>query len=160
MPTDTAVLHTSEETNPTLEQLKTQLEDAKKVLKAAQDHEGEVKANDSSSDKDKKDAAQAVTDAQAKVDDLTSKVSVAEAAAAKEEEHTEAHSEAETHGTEEEGAQGAKEATPESQPSSDEATSKAKDEKASEDASQSETNPADKLGGAALALACGAYRML
>ena len=44
MPTETTVLHTSEETTPTLEQLKSQLEDAKKDLKTAQDHEAEVKA--------------------------------------------------------------------------------------------------------------------
>lgn len=80
MPTETTVLHSSEETNPILdnlkEKLKAELKEAEKALVAAN---GKIAAlGESPSEEDKAKAIDELTKAKAKVDDLKEKLKAAE----------------------------------------------------------------------------------
>lgn len=80
MPTETTVLHSSEETNPILdnlkEKLKAELKEAEKALVAANDKI--VALGESPSEEDKAKAIDELTKAKAKVDDLKEKLKAAE----------------------------------------------------------------------------------
>lgn len=80
MPTETTVLHSSEETNPILdnlkEKLKAELKEAKKALVAA--NEKIAALGESPSEEDKAKAIDELTKAKAKVDDLKEKLKAAE----------------------------------------------------------------------------------
>lgn len=80
MPTETTVLHSSEETNPILdnlkEKLKAELKEAEKVLVAA--NEKIAALGESPSEEDKAKAIDELTKAKAKVDDLKEKLKAAE----------------------------------------------------------------------------------
>ena len=76
MPTETTVLHSSEETNPILdnlkEKLKAELKEAEKALVAANDKIADL--GESPSEEDKAKAIDELTKAKAKVDDLKEKL--------------------------------------------------------------------------------------
>lgn len=80
MPTETTVLHSSEETNPILdnlkEKLKAELKEAEKALVAANDKIAAL--GESPSEEDKAKAIDELTKAKAKVDDLKEKLKAAE----------------------------------------------------------------------------------
>ena len=80
MPTETTVLHSSEETNPILdnlkEKLKAELKEAEKALVAA--NEKIAALGESPSEEDKAKAIDELTKAKAKVDDLKEKLKAAE----------------------------------------------------------------------------------
>lgn len=80
MPTETTVLHSSEETNPILdrakEKLKEELKEAEKALVAA--NEKIAALGESASEDDKAKAIDELTKAKAKVDDLKEKLKAAE----------------------------------------------------------------------------------
>lgn len=80
MPTETTVLHSSEETNPILdnlkEKLKAELKEAEKALVAANDKISAL--GESPSEEDKAKAIDELTKAKAKVDDLKEKLKAAE----------------------------------------------------------------------------------
>lgn len=80
MPTETTVLHSSEETNPILdrakEKLKEELKEAEKALVAA--NEKIAALGESASEEDKAKAIDELTKAKAKVDDLKEKLKAAE----------------------------------------------------------------------------------
>lgn len=80
MPTETTVLHSSEETNPILdrakEKLKEELKEAEKALVAANEKIGAL--GESASEEDKAKAIDELTKAKAKVDDLKEKLKAAE----------------------------------------------------------------------------------
>ena len=80
MPTETTVLHSSEETNPILdrakEKLKEELKEAEKALVAANAKLGAL--GESASEEDKAKAIDELTKAKAKVDDLKEKLKAAE----------------------------------------------------------------------------------
>ena len=80
MPTETTVLHSSEETNPILdrakEKLKEELKEAEKALVAA--NEKIAALGESASEEDKAKAIDDLTKAKAKVDDLKEKLKAAE----------------------------------------------------------------------------------
>ena len=80
MPTETTVLHSSEETNPIVdnlkEKLKAELKEAEKALVAANDKIAAL--GESPSEEDKAKAIDELTKAKAKVDDLKEKLKAAE----------------------------------------------------------------------------------
>lgn len=82
MPTETTVLHSSEETNPILdnlkEKLKAELKEAEKALVAANNKIAAL--GESPSEEDKAKAIDELTKAKAKVDDLKEKLKAAEGA--------------------------------------------------------------------------------